>query len=202
MICTACGKANKDGSAFCEQCGTRMQAQPAAIPGTAAPGPVPVAPAPFPFPPAAPPPGVSPVQMGESLIANMSLGEKIAGAGSIAAVIGFFMPWISIAGTTTSYSGLDLGKTIGAVYLVLLNGAVCAALCYMSTKAAPPKKLRIAGQLTYLGALCGPATLTTLIFVPKAQSTSGFGLWLFALGFTAVATGGMMTIRNFSKRVF
>jgi len=149
-----------------------------------------------------PPPGASPVQIGESLIANMSLGEKIAGGGAVAAVIGFFMPWISIAGTTTSYSGLDLGKTIGAVYLVLLNGVVCAALCYMSTKADPPKKLRIAGQLTYLGALCGPATLTSLIFVSKVQSTSGFGLWLFALGFTAVATGGMMIIRNFSKRVF
>src|SRR5580698_1061330 len=186
MICTACGKANLDNAVFCEQCGTRMQAQPAAIPAAAMPGPAPAAPYAYPVPPSAPPPGASPAQfaqMGESLIASMTTGEKVAGAGAVAAVVGFFLPWASIAGTATSYSGLDLGKAIGAVYLVLLNGIVSAVLVYLSSKATPSKKLLYAGQLTYLGALCGPATLTSLIFVPKVQTGSGIGLWLFALGF-------------------
>jgi hypothetical protein len=208
MICTACGKANKDDAAFCEQCGTRLQAQPANSPGTATPGPVPVgpnpvpvAPASYPFPPAAPPPGTSTGQMGE-LIAAMTLGEKISGAGAIAAVIGFFMPWFTVAGTATSLSGMDLGKTIGAIYLVLLNAIGAATLSYLSSKAPDSRKLLFAGYLVLIGAICGPANLLALIFVPQVQSGSGIGFWLLSLGFCAVAEGGLMTIRNFSKRTY
>lgn len=142
------------------------------------------------------------VQAGESLIASMSLGEKIAGAGAVAAVVGFFMPWISIAGAQTSYSGLDLAKSIGALTLVLADALVSAIICYLSSKATPSRKLWYAGYLTYLGALCGPANLVALIFVPKMQSAAGLGAWLCALGFTAVASGGLMTVRSFSKRVY
>ena len=102
MICTACGKVNIDGSAFCEQCGARMNAQPAAIPGTAAPGPAPAA---F-TPPAAP--QVAP--MASALIASMSMGEKISGGGAIAAAISFFLPWVSIAVLGISASGLRPGQ--------------------------------------------------------------------------------------------
>jgi hypothetical protein len=200
MICTACGKTNVDGAAFCVQCGAGMSAQPAANPAFAAPAPNPAAPA-----------WTSTAQMaqsGEALVASMSLDEKIAGAGAIAAVVGFFLPWISytaptVMGTTqTSLSGLALGKTIGAVYLILLNAGVAAVLCYMSSKAAPPRKLIIGGWLVFIGALCGPANLTALIFVSKLQAVAGFGLWLFSLGYTAIAAGGLMTVRSFSKRVY
>jgi hypothetical protein len=140
--------------------------------------------------------------MGESLIAAMTLGEKISGAGAIAAVVGFFMPWFTVAGTATSLSGLDLGKTIGAIYLILLNAIGAAALCYLSSKALPSRKLLFAGYLVLIGAICGPANLLALIFVPQVQSGSGIGFWLLSLGFCAVAEGGLMTIRNFSKRTY
>ena len=140
MNCTACGKPNPDGAMFCEQCGTSLRAQPAAGPGVAVPP-----------PPAAAPAGVTTAQIaqqGQALIAAMSLGEKISGAGAIVAIIAFFLPWVSVtipvlltADTATSLSGLDLGKTIGAVYFIPLIAAVAAALCYLSSKAAPPRKL-------------------------------------------------------------
>jgi hypothetical protein len=199
MICTACGKTNVDSALFCEQCGTGLRPQPAGS-GVAAPALVPGAPVPVSTGQFA--------QSGEALIAAMSTGEKVSGAGAIAAIIGFFLPWISyatagVAATAqTSYSGLDLGKVNGSVYLILLNAGLAAVLCYMSSKAAPPRKLIIAGYLAFIGALCGPATLTALIFVSKLSAVAGAGMWVFALGYTAIAVGGLMSIRDFSKRVF
>ena len=99
-----------------------------------------------------------------ALIAAMSLGEKISGAGAVAAVVSFFMPWFSVAGTQTSLSGLDFGKSIGAVYLILLNAIAAATLCYLSSKAPASRKLLFAGYLVLIGAICGPANLLALIF--------------------------------------
>ena len=201
MICTACGKVNIDDAAFCEQCGARMSAQPATIPGAAAPGPAPAAPLPYPVPPTAPPPGASTVQM-SALIAAMSLGEKISGAGAVAAVISFFLPWVSAAVLGASANGFDLGKTDGATYFILLLAIAAGALCYLSSKAAASRKLVIAGYLVLIGAICGPALLLSLVFVSQLSSVAGIGLWLLALGYTAIASGGLMTIRDFSKRTY
>ncbi|MGB8844880.1 MAG: hypothetical protein WCC73_04335, partial [Terracidiphilus sp.] len=85
-----------------------MQTQPAATPAAAFP--VSAAPATAPATPFAVP-APSAAQMGESLIANMSLGEKIASAGAVAAILGYFMPWISIAGSPITYSGLALTES-------------------------------------------------------------------------------------------
>ncbi len=210
MICTACGKTNIDTAAFCEQCGASLRAQPAAAPAAAAPAPAPPPPGPVPASPASPSISAAQVaQQGEALLASLSLGEKISGAGAIISIIAFFLPWVSIttpailtAATTTSLTGLDLGKTDGAVYLIPLIAAVAAALCYMSSKAAPARKLIIAGYLVFIGALCGPATLTALIFVSQLHAIAGFGLWLFSLGCTAISVGGLMTIRGFTNRVY
>ena len=108
------------------------------------------------------------------------MGEKISGAGAIAAVISFFLPWISVALLEASASGLDLGKTDGATYLVLLLAIAAGALCYLSSKAAPAKSLMLAGYLGAIGALCGPALLLSLVFVSQLSSVAGFGLWLGA----------------------
>ncbi len=205
MNCPACGKTNPEGAMFCEQCGTSLRAQPAS-PGVAAPPP--------PSPPSAAPSaaGITTAQIaqqGQALLAAMSLGEKISGAGAIVAIIAFFLPWVSVAipilltaDTATSLSGLELGKTIGAVYFIPLIAAIAAALCYLSSKAAPPRKLLFAGFLVFIGALCGPANLLALIFVSQVHEMAGFGLWLFSLGYTAIAVGGLLTIRGFSKRVY
>jgi len=206
MNCPACGKTNPDGAVFCEQCGTSLRAQPAAGPAVAAPPPPP------PHSTASAAATVTTAQIaqqGQALIAAMSLGEKISGAGAIVAIIAFFLPWVSVAipilltaDTSTTLSGLELGKTIGAVYFVPLIAAGAAALCYLSSKAAPPRKLLYAGYLVFIGALCGPANLMALIFVSQVHAMAGFGLWLFSLGYTAIAAGGLLTIQGFSKRVY
>jgi hypothetical protein len=200
MICSACGKETTEGAAFCEHCGIRMQGQPAAPAPPMAAWPAPPAPVVTPPAPVAPP--------GGSLVASMSMGEKTSGAGACAAVVGFFMPWISVAtegaqgATQTSASGMDLAKSVGAVYLILLIALAAGALCYFSSKAEPAKKLMYAGYLVLLGALCGPANLLALLFVSKVQAVAGFGLWLFSLGYTAIAAGGLITIQGFSKRMY
>ena len=193
MICTACGKENVDSSAFCEHCGARMQAQPATTPGTAAPGPIPVVVSP---PPAAQVPQVS------ALIASLSMGEKVAGGGAVAAVVGFFLPWVSATGLGASANGLDLAKASGAVYLILLFAIAAGVLCYLSSKAAPGQKLMYAGYLVFLGAICGPVDMLGLLFVSQVQSVAGIGSWLLGLGYIAIAVGGLMTIRDFSKRTY
>jgi hypothetical protein len=38
--------------------------------------------------------------------------------------------------------------------------------------------------------------------VSQLSSVAGFGLWLLALGYTAIAAGGLMTIRDFSSRTY
>lgn len=201
MICPACGKTNIDASAFCEQCGTRLQAQPATGPGTAAPIPPPTPPPPFPASPVPPPTGVSSGQVG-ALIANMSLGEKIAGGGAVAAAIGFFLPWITVAGAQASYNGFDLAKSSTATYLILLNVIAAGVLCYLSSQAAPGKKLLYAGYLVFMGAICGPLIVLSLLLVSQLSSIAGFGLWLVGLGYFAIAEGGLLIIRNFSKRTY
>jgi hypothetical protein len=170
-----------------------MQAQPATTPGTAAPGPIPVV--------VSPPPAVQ-VQQVSALLAAMSMGEKVAGGGAVAAVVGFFLPWVSVSGLGASESGFAMAKEIGAVYLILLLAIAAGALCYFSSKAAAGKKLMIAGYLVLVGAVCGPGYLLALLFVSQLQSVAGIGLWLLALGYTAIAAGGLMTIRAFSNRTY
>ena len=200
MICPACGKANIDASAFCEQCGTRLQAQPAASPGAAVPTPAPAAPFPFPGPPVTPPQSSQAGAAASALIASMSMGEKISGAGAVAAAVGFFLPWASVAGVA-SENGLDLAKASGSVYLTLLIALAAGALCYFSSKAAAGKKIMMAGYLVLIGGL-GPPILLSMLFGSPLLGGAGIGLWLVGLGYTAIAAGGLMTIRDFSKRTY
>jgi hypothetical protein len=153
--------------------------------------------------------------MGKSLLGSLSLGEKFVGAGTIAAVFGFFMPWISTpdlgplaslfgqAGAAElnhiSLSGVDLAKFVGAVYFILLAAIAAGVLFYFSRKAAAPQKLLMGGFLVMIGSLCGPMFIATLLFVPMIQSVSGMGLWLLGLGFCSIAAGGLITIATLGK---
>jgi len=207
MNCSACGKANADGVSFCEYCGVYMHAQPATNLGTAAPGGAPAAPA--------APSAAQMAQMGHALLGTLSLGEKLVGAGAIAAVIGFFLPWVSspdlgslapllgqMGGADlahVSLNGVDLAKFVGAVYFILLLAIAAAVLCYFSSKAPTPKKLLMAGFLVMIGSLCGPVIIVELLFIPLIQSVAGAGLWLLGLGYCAIAAGGLITIGTYSK---
>jgi len=132
------------------------------------------------------------------------MGEKVAGAGAVAGLIGFFLPWRTgaVGAAQVSVSGLDLAKTLGTVYLIPLVSIAAAGIVYTSSKAPAGKKLMFAGFLMLLGAFGGPGDLSGLLFVSSIQSVAGFGMWLSSLGLTAVMAGGLMTIMEFSKRVY
>lgn len=196
MICTACSKPNSDGVAFCEFCGAAQRSNP-----------VPTQPA--------PPSAAEVAQMGKSFLSSLSLGEKFVSAGTIAAVLGFFLPWFSspdlgeLSGLLgqlgasglnhVSLSGVDVAKFIGAVYLILLAAIASAVLFYFSRKAVPSQRLLIGGFQVMIGSLFGPGVIVTLLFVPMIQSIAGAGFWLLGLGFSSIAAGGLITIAKLGK---
>jgi hypothetical protein len=154
--------------------------------------------------------------MGKSFLNSMSLGEKFIGAGTIAAVLGFFLPWISTAGldyfpaarivmqlihesSTVSISGVDAAKVVGSVYFILLAGIASGVLFYFARKALPAQKLLISGFHVMIGSLFGPLLIALLLFIPMIQSAAGFGFWLLGLGFCSIAAGGLITIGTLGK---
>jgi hypothetical protein len=207
MNCSACGKANSDGVSFCEFCGTDLRRK-------STPNSEPIVARTMSAQPA-PPSAAEVAQMGKSLLSSLSLAEKFVGAGVIAAVFGFFLPWISspdlgpLAGLLgqigaaglnhVSLSGVDLAKFVGAVYLILLAAIAAGVLFYFSRMAAIPRKLLMGGFQVMIGSLCGPAIIAALLFVPLIQSVAGMGLWLLGLGFCSIAAGGLITIATLSK---
>lgn len=207
MNCSACGKANSDGVSFCEFCGADLRhgSTPNGDPVIARTAPA----------QPAPPSAAEVAQMGKSLLGSLSLGEKFIGGGVIAAVLGFFMPWISspdlgaLSGLLgqmgasalnhVSLSGVDLAKVVGAVYFILLAAIASGVLFYFSRKAAPAQKLLIGGFQVMIGSLFGPGVIGALFFVPMIQSVAGAGFWLLGLGFCSIAAGGLITITTLAK---
>jgi hypothetical protein len=165
----------------------------------------------------APPSAAEVAQMGKSFLNALSMGEKFIGAGVIAAVLGFFLPWVSspdlgaLSGLLgqigasdlnhISLSGVDAAKLVGAVYFILLAGIAAGVLLYFSRKATPAQKLLISGFQVMIGSLFGPGFIGTLLFVPMIQSVSGAGFWLLGLGFCSIAAGGLVSIAALAKTV-
>jgi hypothetical protein len=214
MNCSACGKPNSDGVSFCEFCGADLRSRsiPNGEPAVARPAPA--------QPP--PPSAAAVAQMGKSVINSLSSGEKFVGAGVIAAVLGFFLPAISISvpdkageivalvlgflgqsggsqSSTASISLFDITKLLGVVYFVLLLAIASGVLFYFSRKAAAPQKLLIAGFQVVIGSLYGPGTIVGILFIPGMGSVAGIGYWLLGLGFCSITAGGLITIATLGK---
>lgn len=207
MICTSCGRMNTDGVLFCEYCGTELRLR------TLASGdPMPASVTGYPAPPSA----AQVAQMGRSILGSLTMGEKFVGAGVVAAVLGFFLPWFSTPnlgalsgifsqlGVTlnqVSFSGVDVAKFIGAVYLILLVPIAAGVLFYYSRTASTSQKLLMSGFQVMIGSLYGPVIIADMLFVPMIQSMAGVGLWLLGLGYCAIAAGGLITIGTVGKAI-
>lgn len=206
MLCTSCGKGNAAAVSFCEFCGVNLRAPvPAGVPMA-------VVASPAPDPAAA---AAVIAEAGKSLFRSLTLGEKFAGIGAVAAMIGFFLPFLSSpdlgelsamlggrlggAPGRASLSLLDIGKLWGAVYFIFLAGLGSALLFWFARSAAASRKLVMNGFQIMIGSLLGPMLLVSLFFVPLVQSVAGLGFWLTALGFCAIATGGLIAIAQVSK---
>lgn len=208
MNCSACGNALSEGTAFCEFCGVDLK--PGSVPtGTPVVARTVIAQAPV------VPSATVIAEMGGVLIKSLSLGEKFAAAGALAATLGFFLPWISapdlsslenlstlMGGAkmgTASYSGLDGAKIWGGFYLILAAAIASGVLFFVSGKANYSRKLMLSGFQVMIGSLYGPACLIILLFVPFAQSVAGIGFWLTGLGFCSIAAGGLVTIGQIGR---
>lgn len=233
MNCTACGRNNFDDVSFCEFCGTDLRPMPVPHSGPPVARPVPPRPVPIAreeytpverplfgsYQPAAPS-ATEVAQMGKSLIGSLSLGEKLVGAGVIAAVIGFFMPFIAtpeaggLAGLIGSLGGsgreetaqagvslFKMTKVLGSFYFILLAAVASGVLFSASRKAAYGTRLVINGFQVMIGSLFGPGLVCALFFVPMIQSVAGAGYWLLGLGFSAIAAGGLIAIGQVAKTV-
>jgi hypothetical protein len=219
MKCSACGNELSDGSVFCEFCGADMRFRPVvASPAAATPTPGIAATARTAVVNStAAPSAAAFAELGGMLLKSMSLGEKLAGAGALAATLGFFLPWVSgpnlaslgnlsslLSGTgtaTTSYSGFDVTKIWGGIYLILAAAIASGVLVYISGKAVFSRKLMISGFQVMIGSIIGPAVIVELLFIPFMQSVAGMGMWLLGLGFCSIAAGGLVTINQLGKMV-
>lgn len=214
MNCSACSKANADGVVFCEYCGTSLRSAsiPTDTPAIALAMPAPVV----------PPSAADVAQMGKSFINSLTIGEKFVGAGVVAAVLGFFLPAVSVSvpekagavvglilgflgetagadATHASISLFDVTKLLGVVYFILLLAIASGVLFNLSRKAATPQKLLFSGFQVGIGCLYGPGIILALLFVPGMGSIAGIGYWLLGLGFCSISAGGLITINTLGK---
>jgi hypothetical protein len=153
-----------------------------------------------------------------SFVSALSLAEKIAGAGAVIALIGFFLPFIAIPGLgdlaamaipdptggtptipSSSLSLLGLAKFAGAVYFILLGALASAGLLYLARGAAYARKMLLSGIQVMIGSMVGPGTLLALLFASTVRSVAGAGFWIVSFGYCCIVAGGLMTINQLAK---
>jgi len=207
MNCSSCGQENAASVSFCEFCGVDFRKTvPAGAP----------APAGVPSAPDAAAAAAVLAHASKSLFQSLTLGEKFSALGAAAAMIGFFLPFVSSpdlgslsgllgqlgggsAVSHISYSLLDLAKLLGAIYFILLAAAGSGVLFYFSRSAQYSRKLVMNGFQVMIGSLLGPLLIVNLLFIPLIQSVAGMGYWLTGLGFCAIAAGGLIAIAQVAK---
>jgi hypothetical protein len=209
MNCSSCGQENAASVSFCEFCGVDLRKT---VP-TGAP-----IPAGVPSAPDAAAAAAVLAQASKSLFKSLTLGEKFSAIGAAAAIIGFFLPFVSspdlgslsgmlgqLGGGSAlnhvSYSLLDLAKLLGAVYFILLAAIGSAVLFYFSRSAILATKLLMNGFQVMIGSLFGPLLIVQLLFIPLIQSVAGIGYWMTGLGYCAVAAGGLIAVAQLAKQL-
>ncbi len=195
MFCSACGKNIPEDSLFCEFCGAQ-RASPSADPTTA----------------------LSRKELSGMLLKSLSLGEKFMALGSLAGIVGFFLPWGSIPNlstmdfgnllrgtslptpTSSTVWGFEIARMWGGFYFVLLGAVAAGILFLVSGKSPAPKKLTISAFQVLIGSLIGPQMLLVVLFTPMAQQVAGFGWWVTCLGYCAVAAGGIISVAQIGRQ--
>jgi uncharacterized RDD family membrane protein YckC len=124
---------------------------------------------------------------------KLSLNYKIAGIAGIVAVIGMFLPWVSVGAYGISL-GVVSGFQSGGIWgiLVFLGALGCIALAYFSMSGqsffAQQKKmgLLIAGGVALVGALISLLSALSVI------GYLGIGFWLCLIASAVMAYFGFM----------
>jgi hypothetical protein len=199
MVCNKCGQTLSDDSAFCEQCGTRIdQTQTLASSNpvdTARRDSRPII-------------AVN-TQALHSKWQGLIAGEKLVVAGSALAILAFFLPWISVdnpfpegpfagvfnGAASANASGFDFGRFWGGFYLIPLAAILSVALTYYSvTKQDGVAVARANALILAVAAVFGPQMLLGPLFIPLAQKVFAFGWFLTATGFCIICWGGFLNL--------
>ena len=136
---------------------------------------------------------------------ELNNGQKIGLVGGIIALVGFFLPWVSLSSETVS--GSYMGIQTGAFGLIALISAILVIVFSVINKSSMPiltivfaiigllLVLLLFGQLEQLRQLF--ETLNGLTD-PSAEVTMnyGIGIWITIVGFIIGLVGGIMSMKE------
>ena len=173
MDCKTCRHDIPDDSVFCEHCGSRQT-------------PLSAVPAADDFQPAHQAVAQSTQGLGGSLQgfwSPLSLANKLAFVGSIAAFGGFFLPWVDLSklgriadiasviggnpnsgisgDPNSSISGWTIAQSVGAFYFIPVLAVVACVLLYLAIQHRQnySRTLQASGWLVLIGTFIGPVIL-------------------------------------------
>ena len=141
MFCSSCGQENAAAVSFCEFCGLDLRRT---VPSEV------TAPVGRTLSPSASEATAAVTQLGRSIVASLTLGEKLTICGAAAATIGFFLPFVSspdlgslssllsqisaplASATQIRFSLFDFSKLLGFIYFILIAAVASEILFYLA----------------------------------------------------------------------
>jgi hypothetical protein len=146
------------------------------------------------------------------LLGRLTRGEKVVGAGALAALISFFVPWFSLAGYLAEnlnipekISGLVFG---GWAWLLPALTLASLALLYFSIGASAKTKAKRSSYYLLVGAVFATTAIVAKVVVGQIERwvseatiigkplTVEFGWWLLVLGSLTIIVGAFLVQRE------
>ena len=129
-----------------------------------------------------------------TLSAARTIGDKAVVFGSLAGLVAFFLPWITILGTISG-SGLHAAIQISAVFwLHPLSMATCFLMSSINKAAHPKKRILAARWYIVIGTIWfGPGVAAVCNVLAGAV---GFGGYLATASAGAILLGGILQIKE------
>lgn len=197
MKCPKCGGSVDADSTFCANCGAKVSKDEERVVHSAA-------------------PAQQAQQIGkkfQGLLKNLSLGEKIMGAGAIASLIGFFLPWLVINKDVAKSLKLEEKSTATDLgnwaYLLVVLAVGSLALLYFSGGAGFKTKIKYTLYHAVVGTLFAAVCVTLYCAISRFEKwmgetagtlgaaketifSFGSGLWLVVIGGLALIVGAFL----------
>lgn len=128
-----------------------------------------------------------------------TVGEKAVVFGSLAGIVAFFLPWLTIIGTVSG-SGLRLAIDWSAwFWLYPVSMAFCFVAAWFFLNADPQKRILAARWFVLIGTLwVGPglAAVSNIL-----SGVAGFGIYLALASAGAILIGGFLQISHFTEEL-
>jgi hypothetical protein len=123
-----------------------------------------------------------------TITGSKTTGGKAVVFGSLAGLISFFLPWISLAGTT----GWGCARELSGFWLYPASMISCFVLSWFLVDATPHKRIRTARWFIVVGTLwTGPGIAALFNAV---SGFAGFGIYAATASVAAILIGGLLQI--------